>query len=295
MSSSTKPAKPEHRRRVVMELIATEESYVRSLGVLVQEYYLPLKQLASEGTEYFTPSELEMVFKNCELIWGLNKTLLSDLKEAGPEGNVGKVFNRFAPFLKMYRTYLDNSSTAIDTVGNKLKAESEVNPLLQMVSMKTSQPKLSEFMASKSETLESLMIKPVQRLPRYKMLLEELLKPSCSKCVSQSDNDEIQIALDKVAEVAAFCNTSIANHKEYMEWVDLHMQFGEALPFSRDRRIVKEGTMSKWNRRGQPQRKFVILFSDAMAYGKANQEGKLAKVSVCGLRTCADCWDSTNV
>ncbi len=44
---------------------------------------------------------METVFKNCDLLLGLNRTLLSDLKMAGPLGDVGQVFNRFAPFLKM--------------------------------------------------------------------------------------------------------------------------------------------------------------------------------------------------
>ncbi len=35
---------------------------------------------------------------------------------------------------------------------------------------------LELFRSQRGEPLDSLMIKPVQRIPRYKMLLEELLK-----------------------------------------------------------------------------------------------------------------------
>ena len=281
MADNKEVAKPDHRRRVVMELIATEESYVKSLGVLVEKYHVPLKKLAAEGSPILTVAEMEVVFKNCDILFGLNKTLLSDLQAAGPGGDVGAIFKRFAPFLKMYHAYLDNNSVAMNLVATKLKAEAESNALLDIVTKGSQQPKLADFMASRGETLESLMIKPVQRLPRYKMLLEELLKPGCAACVSEEQNAAIRDALAKVAEVAAFCNTSIALHKEYMEWVELHLQFGEALPVNRDRQILREGTLSKWNRHGQAQRKYVILFSDALAYGKANTKGKLAKVRGC--------------
>ncbi len=38
------------------------------------------------------------------------------------------------------------------------------------------QAALETFCSQRGEPLDSLMIKPVQRIPRYKMLLEELLK-----------------------------------------------------------------------------------------------------------------------
>ena len=120
------------------------------------------------------------------------------------------------------------------------------------------------------------------------MLLEELLKPGCAACVSEEEHSALKEALEGVSKVAEFCNASIARHNQFLEWVTIHAQFGDSLPFSYDRKLVKEGAMTKINRRGQPQRKYVILFTDALVYGKANAEGALAKVRIalCVTQKC---------
>ncbi len=55
-------------------------------------------------------------------------------------------------------------------------------------------------------TLEDLIIMPVQRIPRYKLLLEDFLKNTDKAHV---DYANLQAALSKVNEVAAFINESV--------------------------------------------------------------------------------------
>ena len=201
------------------------------------------------------------------------------LQKEGLEGDVGAVFKRFAPFLKMYRTYLNNNSDAMAAVQKRLDSERKgtvfSRTVMSFIAREKATMTLGKFCSSRGEPLESLLIQPVQRLPRYKMLLEELLKPKCAECVSKEFNDSIQNALSQIAAVAMYCNTGIAESKKYKEWIKVHLQFGNNLPFNETREIVLEGTISKMNRRGKPQRKYVLLFSDAFTYGTANSSGKL--------------------
>ena len=73
------------------------------------------------------------------------------------------------------------------------------------------------------EPLESLMIKPVQRIPRYKMLLEELLK---HMPVSETTKRlHLTKALEKVSEAAAHCNQHIGKAMQIAEANALHERF----------------------------------------------------------------------
>lgn len=75
------------------------------------------------------------------------------------------LFIGFAPLIKMYTTYICNYDDATKMV----------------IHLKNTNKKFSEFLddhleAALGYTLESLLILPVQRLPRYPMLLKELIK-----------------------------------------------------------------------------------------------------------------------
>lgn len=56
------------------------------------------------------------------------------------------------------------------------------------------------------ESLESILIKPVQRIPRYNLLLEDLLKNTPA---DHADHPNIQKALGKMKEVADHINKSV--------------------------------------------------------------------------------------
>jgi hypothetical protein len=63
-----------------------------------------------------TAEKINDIFSNVQLILNLNNNLLSNLKKAyqGFEESqmIGKVFVDFAPYLKMYTTYVNNHENA---------------------------------------------------------------------------------------------------------------------------------------------------------------------------------------
>jgi len=60
------------------------------------------------------------------------------------------------------------------------------------------------------DLLESLLITPVQRIPRYEMLLKDLLKHTWP---SHPDHQDLVLALSKIQSTAKYNNTKISEAK----------------------------------------------------------------------------------
>ena len=148
---------------------------------------------------------------------GVNTKLLQDLKLAATPGNptVGEIFVQLAPFMKMYASYANNYESAA-----RLLAE-----------YRKKKPRFEEFCLeceadprSRGLALGSFIIMPVQRIPRYKMLLAELVKYS----EDIPDFPTLEDALQKVAEVALEINESIRRYEKQQELIALDVRCGRS-------------------------------------------------------------------
>ena len=93
------------RRRAVAEVLSTERSYVADLTTLAEEVMLPLSC-------HLSARDLRRVFSNALAVQRLNKRLLQMLEAefaaagGAAKARVGKVLFEFAPFLKIYLTFV---------------------------------------------------------------------------------------------------------------------------------------------------------------------------------------------
>jgi hypothetical protein len=83
--------------------------------------------------------------------------------------------------LKVYSLYVNNLSTSTQKIQEYLR-----NPLYLAFLLDN---------GLNTDNLESLLIKPVQRIPRYVLLLEDLLKNTWP---SHRDYENIRSALEKI-------------------------------------------------------------------------------------------------
>jgi hypothetical protein len=97
------------------------------------------------------------VCSNVEIILGYHRELLSQLR-ANPE-KCGKIISEFAAFLRVYKQFATESKRSGDRVAALQKNK-----------------RFMEFMVQQKANLSSLLILPIQRIPRYKLLLEAILK-----------------------------------------------------------------------------------------------------------------------
>ena len=187
------------RKTVVQEIYSTEKHYLTVLNVLVQVFLKPLRQIA--GTEkWVSAEEVRTVFNGIEVLQGCNNSLLEELEKRVAHWTdltlIGDVFLTLAPYFKMYTNYISTYSQRIETLNGMLK-KPEVLSWFNVTKKKSFyfqkfvicnpffcpfvclQERYNDEEFSKGrlvkQKIKDLLIQPVQRLPKYALLLKVVL------------------------------------------------------------------------------------------------------------------------
>jgi hypothetical protein len=154
-------------KKVTSELIATEINYVTDLKVTTTMFRRPL----TEEKSAILPLEVFNIFANIEDVYALNRKFLTVLqKEHGkPLGskNYGKVFLEFASqFQKIYLTYAGRKTVSRNTLDRLCATNKKFLTFLEECLQKAPCRRLE---------LKSFLIKPVQRICKYPLLLRTMV------------------------------------------------------------------------------------------------------------------------
>ena len=178
------------KKMVMDELVATEGRYVKALEDLNTYYFDPLSQ-----SGVVTPEQIRTIFGSFQVIVGYNRVLLGDFEKwSSGSSNMDEIFSGFtikAHFLKCYIDYTNNFDHSTETI-IRLKAESPKFAGL-----------LNKQLLACGKPLESLLITPIQRIPRYILLLKELIKNTEPR---SRDLPVLEKALTAVSNIAAQIN-----------------------------------------------------------------------------------------
>lgn len=186
------------RTHVVAELYDTEKSYVESLQILVNKYFRPLKSL--EYCALVDATLVEEMFFQVPDILVHHETFLDMLKQRlenwDNKQKVGDVFvESFTkqPVIDTYTAFINNWKAAKEAI----KVATQAKPAFA---------KFLEHMSREHKgklTLDALLIMPVQRIPRYELLIKELLKHTQ---VDHPDHRLLVIAQKEVHDLAVKIN-----------------------------------------------------------------------------------------
>ena len=199
---------------VVKEFISTENSYCEQLETIVNLIYKPLLSLEKP---LITQDQIKFIFGNITMIYGINKMLLDGLKEHV------SIYTRFTEFGKVILQF----TQLMKSYSDFCQSYPQINDLI--VSMKAPHP-FGVFYKEQIETapehlrrfdLLSLLITPVQRLPRYRLLLNDLLKHMKPTDV---DYENVKKALSEVEYVANFVNEQSKRLEMMQKVADLTSQ-----------------------------------------------------------------------
>ncbi|KAJ2661428.1 hypothetical protein IWW48_002411 [Coemansia sp. RSA 1200] len=252
------------RMKIAGEILETERTYVDGLRLIEKLYIAPLLTSAQQQTPVLSRKEVRQLFANFPDIITLSKELLAQLETrlgacADPpwdpaSGRIGDIFLRIAPFLKMYSLYLRNFRSALADISRWL---SENHSFARFIHDASSSPEC------KSLSFQSYLLLPVQRIPRYRLLLADLLKHTPPAHV---DWQSIADALRLIQDVAAFVDENIQEHEMALSIIEIQRALGlkESLLVP-GRRLVKAGVLTKICRKSHQQRSF-YLFSDVLLY-----------------------------
>jgi hypothetical protein len=230
--------------QIINEIIDTEETYRDNLAELVELFINPVREIAQEkkGKEAaeelgVSPAEIERIFgwrigeivkvsanlqKKLEVVNICRGPVKSPL---GREGIVGQAFleisndlHVYAPYVSAHKTSLQFLDKAIEACSNKGEKkgvfgagllrgkEKEAMSFVKMWEVvSSSSPRL------KGQSIASLLIMPIQRVPRYMLLLRELSK---SMPDTHPSSPLLKAAMEKTGESARQINEALRQHEK---------------------------------------------------------------------------------
>ncbi|KAK2964174.1 putative Guanine exchange factor for Rac 30 [Blattamonas nauphoetae] len=204
-STDTEPAADNKRQHVLNEILSTERTYVSQLDVFVRIFFDECK--AKKEQLGLTDADIKAIFSQIVAILKTNQELLKQLEDSIEEHHgegVGTVIDGMSAYLRCYKPYLKNFTNSQNTLADLQKKNKAFRKFLQQCSQ---HPDANSF------PIESFLILPVQRLPRYKMLLEQLLKYTEE---THPEYPKIKSALENITALAEDANQQCAENEEKM-------------------------------------------------------------------------------
>jgi hypothetical protein len=259
------------REKIARELFDTEEKYVANLKILLDVFVTPLTQAINDNKPILTHEELTTVFSVIQLIYNLHLSFLSKLRPLFEKWTwsscIGSLFETLADRLKVYETFVNNYDKALALLESP-----------QLQKRKAFQNFMKEA-ANKAvgvgyAGISHYLIMPIQRPPRFLMLLGELVKFTPPLHV---DMPSLKRSVQKMSALASYLNEARRISETETKVEEITQRFGGPLVFEGEpfdialpgRVFLKEGSLLE-ERSHLPK-----SFRDTVQLGKRDSWGPL--------------------
>uniref|UniRef100_A0A7N9ALM0 Dynamin-binding protein n=1 Tax=Mastacembelus armatus TaxID=205130 RepID=A0A7N9ALM0_9TELE len=221
----------EKRSKVIEELLQTEKDYLKDLQMCVEEIIEPLQKKQVKNVDF------DGLFGNLSSVISLSQRLLETLQDTD---SVGKVFLDFkAELEEVYKIYCQNHDDAISLLESYEKDENIQHHVLEC--LERLRAMYREWGKTNYINLGSFLIKPVQRVMRYPLLLMELLGATPE---SHHDRPELTQALQAVKEI----NVNINEYKRRKDLVVKYRKGDEDTFIDKISKLSMHSIIKKSNR-----------------------------------------------
>ncbi|XP_073075899.1 rho guanine nucleotide exchange factor TIAM2 isoform X2 [Manis javanica] len=187
-------------RKVIQELLDTEKSYVKDLSCLFELYLEPL-----QNETFLTQDEMESLFGSLPEMLEFQKVFLETLEDgisASSDFNILETPSQFRKLLfslgGSFLYYADHFKLYSGFCANHIKVQ-------KVLERAKTDKAFKAFLDARnptkqhSSTLESYLIKPVQRVLKYPLLLKELVSLTDHESEEHYHLTEALKAMEKVA------------------------------------------------------------------------------------------------
>uniref|UniRef100_A0A2K5RRB9 Vav guanine nucleotide exchange factor 1 n=1 Tax=Cebus imitator TaxID=2715852 RepID=A0A2K5RRB9_CEBIM len=171
------------------EIQQTEEKYTDTLGSIQQHFMKPLQR-------FLKPQDIEIIFINIEDLLRVHTHFLKEMKEAlatPGAANLYQVFIKYKERFLVYGRYCSQVESASKHLDRVAAAREDVQMKLEECSQRANNGRF---------TLRDLLMVPMQRVLKYHLLLQELVKHT----QEAMEKDNLRLALDAMRDLAQCVN-----------------------------------------------------------------------------------------
>ncbi|KAF7661403.1 hypothetical protein LDENG_00262150 [Lucifuga dentata] len=246
---------------IAKEILTTERTYLKDLEVITVWFRSAVikENAMPEGL-------MTLLFSNIDPIYEFHRGFLKELDQRlalwegrsnahvkGDYQRIGDVMLRNMCALKEFTSYLqkhDEVLTELEKATKRLKK-------LETVYKEFELQKVCYL------PLNTFLLKPIQRLMHYKLILERLCKHYSP---AHRDHDDCKEALKEVADIATQLQSSLIRLENFQKLTELQRDLiGIENLTAPGREFIREGCLYKLTKKGLQQRMF-FLFSNMLLY-----------------------------
>ncbi|XP_068178412.1 proto-oncogene vav-like isoform X2 [Antennarius striatus] len=177
------------RECCLQELRQTEEKYSDTLESILQHFMKPLER-------FLQPQDIEIIFINIEDLANVHHNLLEEVRTSifnyGAK-NLHQVFLSYKERLLLYGRYCSQVEAATKRLDNLSNTREDIKMKLEECSNRANSGRFS---------LRDLLMVPMQRVLKYHLLLQELVKHT----TDPADKENLRTALDAMRDLAQCVN-----------------------------------------------------------------------------------------
>ncbi|XP_042359063.1 intersectin-2a [Plectropomus leopardus] len=209
---------PQERKRqgYIHELIQTEETYVDDLELVLEVFYKPMLESGR-----LTEAEMGVIFVNWRELIMCNTKLLKALRvrkktegENMPVQLIGDLLASELAHMQPYIRFCSCQLNAAALLQNKTNNQPDFKDFLK---------KIATNYRCKGMPLSSFLLKPMQRITRYPLLIKNILEHTPD---GHADRSPLREALERAEELCSQVNEGVREkeNSDRLEWIQSHVQ-----------------------------------------------------------------------
>ncbi|XP_023364979.1 FYVE, RhoGEF and PH domain-containing protein 6 isoform X1 [Otolemur garnettii] len=251
---------------IAKEIMSSEKVFVDVLKLLHIDFRDAVAHVSRQlGKPVIEDRILNQILYYLPQLYELNRDLLKELEERmlnwTEQQRIADIFVKKGPYLKMYSTYIKEFDKNIALLDEQCKKNPGFAAIVREFEMS---PRCANL------ALKHYLLKPVQRIPQYRLLLTDYLK---NLKEDARDYRDTQDALAVVIEVANHANDTMKQGDNFQKLMQIQYSLNGHHEIVQPGRVfLKEGTLMKLSRKVMQPRMF-FLFNDALLYTTPVQSG----------------------
>ncbi|KAG8220772.1 hypothetical protein J3R82DRAFT_2203 [Butyriboletus roseoflavus] len=235
------------RSKIVSEFYATEKTYLDGLDLVYNHFLTPILRSLDTSKPLLTRDEITTLFSNFIDIWNFHHTFFAALSRrlhpSTPTSNhntpLSALLLAHFPYLSLYAPFITAFPAALAFLASLSQSYTPNPAFLAFLRAQESHPVCAHL------RLADYLLTPVQRCPRYLLLLKDLL-------VSTDPDDPEWEKLQFTVSL----NTSLAAHAQTLALISLQRNTRDMPPVliplvAPGRRLIKRGTLIRSGGEGE--------------------------------------------